>query len=101
MTAAEAKRIIHPDTTLEALEEIEYYGEFNGNNAKVVAFDEACLMACAALDKQIPKKPTNFAIDNNGYTIYDCECPSCKQSHRELFPFAFCIHCGQALEWEK
>lgn len=54
-----------------------------------------------ALDKQIPKKPTNFAIDNNGYTIYDCECPSCKQPHRELFPFAFCIHCGQALEWEK
>ena len=24
-----------------------------------------------------------------------------EQSHRELFPFAFCIHCGQALEWEK
>ena len=20
---------------------------------------------------------------------------------RELFPFAFCIHCGQALEWEE
>ena len=52
-----------------------------------------------ALDKQIPKKPTNFAIDNNdGYTIYDCECPSCEQSHRDLFAFAFCIHFGQALE---
>lgn len=101
MTAAEAKRIIHPDTTLEALAEVEYYGEFSGKNAKAAAVDEACLVACAALDKQIPKKPTNFAIDNNGYTVYDCECPSCKQSHRDLFPFAFCIHCGQALEWEK
>ena len=58
-------------------------------------------MIIDALEKQIPKKPTNFSIDNNGYTIYDCECPSCEQSHRELFPFAFCIHCGQALEWEK
>ena len=95
MTAAEAKRIMHPDTTAEALAEIK------GDNAKVAAVDESCLVACAALDKQIPKKPTNFAIDNNdGYTIYDCECPSCEQSHRELFPFAFCIHCGQALEWE-
>lgn len=99
MTAAEAKRIIHPDTTLEALAEIEYYGGFSGKDAKTATVDEACLVACAALDKQIPKKPTNFAIDNNGYTIYDCECPSCEQSHRELFPFAFCIHCGQALEW--
>ena len=68
------------------------------NNAEQREYDLAVLHA---LDKQIPKKPTNFAIDNNGYIIYDCECPSCEQSHRELFPFAFCIHCGQALEWEK
>lgn len=33
--------------------------------------------------------------------IYDCECPTCGQSYRELFSFAFCIHCGQALDWEK
>ena len=69
------------------------------NDAERREYDLAVLHA---LDKQIPKKPTNFAIDNNdGYTIYDCECPSCEQSHRELFPFAFCIYCGQALEWEK
>lgn len=93
MTAAEAKRIIHPDTTAEALAEIK------SQNAKVAAVDEACLVACAALDKQIPKKPTNFAIDDNGYAIYDCECPTCGQSHRELFPFGFCIHCGQKIYW--
>lgn len=99
MTAAEAKRIIHPDTTVQTLSRIEYCGGLDGEQALKKAVDEACLVACEALEKQIPKKPTNFAIDNNGYAIYDCECPSCKQSHRELFPFAFCIHCGQALDW--
>ena len=84
MTAAEAKeRLLHSKMP---------------NDAEQREYDLAVLHA---LDKQIPKKPTNFAIGNNGYTIYDCECPSCEQSHRELFPFAFCIHCGQALEWEK
>lgn len=84
MTAAEAKeRLLHSKMP---------------NDAEQREYDLAVLHA---LDKQIPKKPTNFAIDNNGYIIYDCECPSCEQSHRELFPFAFCIHCGQALEWEE
>ena len=81
MTAAEAKeRLLHSKMP---------------NDAEQREYDLAVLHA---LDKQIPKKPTNFSIDNNGYTIYDCECPSCEQSHRELFPFAFFIHCGQALE---
>ncbi len=100
MTAEEAKRILHPDTTIGTLAEIEYYDGLSGKNAKIAACGEACLVACVALDKQIPKKPINFAIDDNGYTIYDCECPTCEQSHRELFPFAYCVHCGQALDWE-
>ena len=52
-----------------------------------------------ALEKQIPKKPTNYSIDNNGYMIYDCECLTCKCSHREYYPFSYCNHCGQALDW--
>ena len=72
------------------------------NNNQFTKVDKkAMYLAINAINKRIPKKPTNFAIDNNGYIIYDCECPSCEQSHREPFPFAFCIHCGQALEWEK
>nr|DAP86818.1 MAG TPA: zinc-ribbon containing domain protein [Caudoviricetes sp.] len=71
------------------------------NNQFTRADKKAMYLAINAINKQIPKKLTNFAIDNNGYTIYDCECPNCEQSHRELFPFAFCIHCEQALEWEE
>lgn len=69
------------------------------NNQFTKADKKAMYLAINAINKQIPKKLTNFAIDNNGYTIYDCECPSCEQSHRELFPFAFCIHCGQKIDW--
>lgn len=71
------------------------------NNQFTKADKKAMYLAINAINKQIPKKMTNFAIDSNGYTIYDCECPNCEKSHRELFPFAFCIHCGQALEWEE
>lgn len=69
------------------------------NNQFAKADKKAMYLAINAINKQIPKKPTNFAIENNGYTIYDCECPTCGQSHRELFPFGFCIHCGQKIDW--
>lgn len=77
MTAAEAKRIIHPETTVEALAEIK------DKNAKVAAVDDACLVACAALDKQIPKKPreTRCALmcANCGHKITE---KGCKKLHR-------------------
>lgn len=85
MTASEARRIIHPDTTIEALAEIEYYGGFNGKAAKKAAVDEACLVACAALDKQIPKKPDNFVRLKNLST---------GSWH------SYCDKCGRTLDWE-
>ena len=88
-------------TNEEAIENLKYLISGDCTDTQH-DFVEEIKIAIDALEKQIPKKPTNFAIENNdGYTIYDCECPSCEQSHRELFPFAFCIHCGQALEWEE
>ena len=49
MTYQEAIRILHPDTTLEALAEYEYYGGFNGGEAKIKAVEEACIVACEAM----------------------------------------------------
>ncbi len=95
MTASEARRIIHPDTTVEALAEIEYYGGFNGKAAKKAAVDEACLVACAALDKQIPKKPDNFVRLKN-LSIGDC--PTCGNSTDSWH--SYCDKCGRALDWE-
>lgn len=91
MTAAEAKRIIHPETTAEALAEIK------GENAKVAVVDDACLVACAALDKQIPKKPreTRYALmcANCGHKITE---KGCKKLHRD-----YCKKCGQRILWEE
>lgn len=55
MTHQEARKILHPDTTLQALAEIEYYAGFSGREAKIKAVDEACLIACEALDAIIKK----------------------------------------------
>lgn len=90
MTAAEAKRIIHPETTAESLAEIK------GDNAKVAVVDEACLAACEALEKQIPKKPreTRCALmcASCGHKITE---KGCKKLHRN-----YCKKCGQKIDWE-
>lgn len=93
MTYEEAMKILHPDTTLTALAEVEYYGGFNGQEAKIKAVEEACLLACEALEKQIPKKPYDTVC-----------CPLCK-IEVELQPIdteqvTYCLHCGQAIDWE-
>jgi repressor LexA len=49
MSYSEAIRILHPDTTADALAEIEYYAGFKGEDAKVNAVGVACLVACKAL----------------------------------------------------
>lgn len=52
MTIEEAIKILDPETTAEALAEIEYYGGFNGCTAKVQAVSDACVLAVAALREQ-------------------------------------------------
>lgn len=93
MTAAEARRIIHPDTTIEALAEIGRYG---GKAAKRAAVDEACLVACAALDKQIPMKPYN--LFKLAEAVFVGTCPICGTDIQS--EFLYCYKCGQALDWE-
>lgn len=53
-----------------------------------------------AVGKQIKKKINNYAVDNVGYAkIYDAECPNCGIAHKEYYPYQYCNHCGQALDW--
>ena len=52
MTREEAIRILDPETTAEALAEIEYYNGFTGKAAAVQAVSDACILAAAALREQ-------------------------------------------------
>ena len=52
MTREESIRILDPETTGEAISEIEYYGGFSGRNAAVQAVSDACILAVDALREQ-------------------------------------------------
>lgn len=52
MTREEAIRILDPETTVEALAEIEYYAGFQGKEAEIKAVEDACILAVAAIREQ-------------------------------------------------
>lgn len=87
MNYDEAIRLLHPDTTKDAIREIEE----NGGDA-IKAVNEACLLACEAMERQIKKKPMN---DENGYS----KCPRCEGIL--LYCDNYCLDCGQYLNWEE
>ena len=51
MTIDRAIEILDPDTTAEALAEVQYYGGFRGNEALVKACEDACIVAVDALKR--------------------------------------------------
>ena len=56
MIYKEAYEILHPETYLRKLAEIEYYGGFSGEEAVRKAIEDARILACEAiLDLQLYK----------------------------------------------
>lgn len=105
MTPKEAIELLHPNTTKEAIRRIEE----NGGNA-IEAVEEACIVACEAIEKQIPKKP--IALTNR-YPDGQYECPVCGnmvgyptfrdtpfgEIVGEPVKYDYCSKCGQRLKW--
>ena len=52
MTREEAIRILDPETSAEALAEIDYYAGFRGKEAEIKAVEDSCILAVAALREQ-------------------------------------------------
>lgn len=100
MTYKEAKRILHPDTTREALAE----NAFKGKEKLQEAVDEACLAACAALDKRIPEPPVVLnQKDSKHFCCVACGTRFVSEINGELCAgrkTRFCTDCGQAIDWE-
>lgn len=95
MTYEAAKRILYPDTTREALAEIWYEGKEKVQDA----VDDACLKACAALEKQIPQKPINLSNATLDAYCAIFRCPRCKGRLKMKSKGAYCDKCGGALDW--
>lgn len=95
MTRKEAIRLLDPETTAEAITEIEYYAGFSGKTASIQAITEACELAVEDMRKQTPMKP----IDNE--ELWQFECPTCGEVivlYHDGKPHH--CECGQAIDWE-
>lgn len=85
MTKEEAIELLHPNTTKEAIRKIEE----NGGDA-IEAVEEACVIACEALEKQIPKEVETIEGD-------EYHCPNC--GNVKFYDDEYCVNCGQKLKW--
>ena len=61
MTREEAIRILDPETMVETLAEIEYYGGFRGRTKAAQAVSDACILAVSALREQEERSKPNEA----------------------------------------
>lgn len=104
MTIEEAIKLLHPETTGEGIMELECYGGFEAKEKVINAIEEACILACEALEKQIPYKPKEYEDK-----YYSCKCRNAvlmkyKKYPTELMPkkfgLDFCLCCGQKIDWK-
>ena len=93
MTIEQAIKIIHPATSGNELTEIEYYYGFNGKTMAIAMLNEASLIACEAMGKQIPYKPEP---EDKWYGVGKCKCGVVFLDKSTKY----CGNCGQKLNWE-
>ena len=93
MTAKQAIKELKSDRELYG-SDIVYAGDGTPEGDLMLALD----MGIAALEKQIPQKPTPSEKQHVRYAM--CfTCPSCGRDFSGTGIADFCYHCGQALDW--
>lgn len=120
MTIEEAIEVIKKANvySVEAIEELksiedkaialDKYGEYYSVLQNCLREREACAVAIAALEKQIPKKPYIQQIEVDYYE-HDCyECPNCdsflgyiSECKEEHYQYNYCPECGQHIDWSE
>ena len=112
MEIEDAIRILNPETTEEALAEIEYYGGFCGRQAKIKACDEACEIAVDAMKEKRKESMRPRGKWEKWDETWDMpqakrlvRCSECKDFYiRRLMSIEgtwnFCPNCGAKMEME-
>lgn len=70
MTEQKAHELLHPDTTARAIAEVEYYAGFRGKEAAIEAINEACIVACKALEMQGALKACIEKLSDSRYECF-------------------------------
>ena len=107
MTYEEAIRILHPDTSREAIAELKYYNGFNKDKT-IDTINEAIILVCEAAEKQIPKKAPikPFYLKDNPEPIdYLVSCPDCDEfichpTEYRAEEYNYCTYCGRRVYWD-
>ena len=101
LTPKEAIKILHPDTSRDALWKIEYYAGFNAEKARLKAVEDACVVACEALEKQIPKKPV-YKESTDKHEDGCWTCPVCGGTVGVYdLRDNWCSDCGTMMDWSE
>ena len=101
LTPKEAIKILHPDTSRDTLWKIEYYAGFNAEKARLKAVEDACVVACEALEKQIPKKPV-FKESTDKHEDGCWTCPVCGGTVGVYdLRDNWCSDCGTMMDWSE
>ena len=88
MEIEQAMKILHPDTTLQALAEVEYYAGFR-QGATLEACDEACVAVCDEIER--------LRAENNIFTQSVGQNTSSALTYKDI-KTNFCPNCGRELE---
>ena len=83
-----AIKILHPESSEETIQTLKEYDCFTDHLIEY-AIREARLLACEALERQIPKKPKE-----DGWVF----CPICGRDIL-MSGFKYCPDCGQKIDW--
>ena len=85
-----------PATAIEHIKKVAFCVENEIEEIKASKFITALNTAIEALEKQIPKKPTDKTLEYDGY--YG-RCPGCNRVIYDYKDRNRCYNCGQALDW--
>lgn len=104
MKIEDAIRILHPETTRNEIEQIE-----SERKDPFKAVEEACIIACDAMKRNIPKPVVVTELRKtewgSRYRCPECEAELVKvefmrtDGSEPKNKVSYCWHCGQAIDW--